>query len=407
MARELAARGHTVHVITGFPNYPTGVLADGFHQKLRYREVIGGVHVVRVPLFVNHDRSAVHRIMNYLSFGLSATFLGVPALPPIDVLWVNYSPITVAFPMWLQRHLHRTPTVCEVGDLWPDTIAVSGLEGASFVGKIVGRLLGRWCNAMYSNSEAVVHISPGVGNLLRCRGVPEDKLHYIPKPANEAATTRGGRSFRAALMINPDQVVLLYAGAMGAAQNLGALVEACSIVDDPRLVVLLAGSGSEEDELRSAVTESGLTSIRFLGRLPQEVMADLLVAADAAFISLAAHPLSAATMPSKTQQILASGRAILVAGLGDVAALVEENGVGFTARPGDPESIAAGLTALLRADRGQLAAMGLAARSLYTSQFSVKRTSDQVEELLAMVIRTSPWALKHHGTPTAAGRVHG
>lgn len=384
-ARALAARGHDVHVLTGFPNYPTGKLADGYRQSLRLRESLGGVQVTRVPLYLSHDRSAVRRVASYASFGVSAALLGVPTLPQLDAVWVNYSPITLALPMWLQQALRGTPAVCEVGDLWPDTMSVSGLAGAGPLSRVGEAVLHRWCNAMYASSDAVVYISPGVGDVLAARGVPQERLHYIPKPADERTFHPGGRSLRTELGISPDAVVLLYAGAMGAAQGLEALIDACALVDDARLVVLLAGSGTQEGALRKAADDERLDNVRFLGRLPHSQMPDLLATADAAYVSLAQHPLSAVTMPSKTQSTLASGRAILMTATGDAAALVETRKVGFTARPGDPASIAQAIRSLLQTGRRGLADLGRAARQVYEAEFSVDSTTIQVEDLLAGV----------------------
>ena len=92
-ARALAERGHEVHVLTGFPNYPSGRIADGYQQRPRVRERSGGVNVVRVPLMPSHDKSAMRRVANYASFGLSAAVLGVPGLPALDAVWVNYPPL--------------------------------------------------------------------------------------------------------------------------------------------------------------------------------------------------------------------------------------------------------------------------------------------------------------------------
>lgn len=386
-ARALAERGHEVHVLTSFPNYPTGTLADGYRQMPRMQEVLGGVHVTRVPLYVSHDQSALRRIANYTSFGLSAALLGVPALPKLDALWVNYSPITTAMPMWLHQLRYCTPTVSEVGDLWPDTMAVSGLQGAGAFARL-GRVgLERWCSAMYDSSDAVVYISPGVGEILAQRGVSRERLHYIPKPADEGVFHTAGRSLRTALQIDPDAVVLVYAGAMGAAQGLGSLLEACALVDDPRLVVLLAGSGTQENQLRRVADSKHVRSVRFLGRVPHSEMGDLLATADAGYVSLAQHPLSSITMPSKTQATLAAGRAILVAATGDVANLVESNGVGITALPGTPTSIAEAIRVMLKLGRRGLADMGRAARLLYETEFSVERTTTRAEGLLDEVSR--------------------
>lgn len=389
LGRALAERGHEVHVLTGFPNYPSGKLAPGYSQALHLKEDLGGVQVTRVPLYLNHDTSALRRIGNYTSFAVSATALGVPRFPAVDALWVNYSPVTIGLPMWLQQIVRGTPTVCEVGDLWPDTLAVSGLRGTTPVATLGYRLLSRWCNAMYASSDAVSYISPGVGKILESRGVPNERLHYIPKPADESVFHDGGRSLRSELAIDEDAVVLVYAGAMGAAQGLGALIEACALINDPRLVVLMAGSGTHEQELRREAEALHVANIRFLGRMPHAEMSDLLATADAAFVSLADHPLSEVTMPSKTQATLASGTAILAAAGGDLADLVESGQVGFTAASGDVNSITTALRALLSAGRTHLAEMGRAARSLYETQFSVERTTSQVEGLLTSIAEAS------------------
>lgn len=385
-ARALAERGHDVHVLTGFPNYPNGKMAPGYHQTLLMREELDGVHVTRVPLYPSHDQSAARRISNYASFGVSAALLGAPAMPRLDVLWVNYSPITTGLPMWALQFLQGVPTVCEVVDLWPDTMDVAGLRGTGIVRRTTRGLPDRWCQAMYASSDAVVYISPRVGTMLADRGVHRARLHYIPKSADESVFRPGGASMRDELGISPDAMVLSYAGAMGTAQGLDSLIDACALIDDPRLVVLLAGSGTRENELREKAADLGQSDrIRFLGRLPQERMTDFLATSNLAYVSLADHPLSWATMPSKTQSTLSAGRPILAATHGDSAELVQSHGVGFTAHPGDPRTIADAIRSALEAGNGALESMGAAARALYLSKFSVRHTTDQMEALMTAI----------------------
>lgn len=401
-ARALAKRGHEVHVLTGFPNYPSGRIAEGYRQRPRVREKSGGVNITRVPLMPSHDRSAVRRVANYASFGLSAAVLGVPGLPTLDAVWVNYSPVTLALPMWMQQLLRGTPTVCDVGDLWPDTIQVSGLDGVARLNGRAMRLIERWCEAMYESSDMVTYISPGVGELLASRGVPEHRLQYLPKPADERTFHPGGTSLRSSLAIDEDAVVVSYAGAMGAAQGMDTLLEAVALVDDPRLVVLLAGSGAGYGQLKRRAAELSLANVRFLGRLPQEQMTDLMATSDAAYVSLADHPLSAVTMPSKTQAALASGRAVLAAAVGDLANLVSGGRLGFVAQPGDSASIAGALKATVAAGRGELARIGEVARARYVDEFSVEHTTTRLEAVLAEVAerRRGRWSrLRPGGRP--------
>ena len=93
LARGLAARGHQVSVLTGFPNYPTGELPPGWSMSRMRRQVEDGVSVTRVALYPSHDASAARRMANYGSFGASTLVNGMSALRGADVCWVNYSPI--------------------------------------------------------------------------------------------------------------------------------------------------------------------------------------------------------------------------------------------------------------------------------------------------------------------------
>lgn len=50
LARELVRRGHEVTVLTGFPNYPTGKIVDGYKISRKLRENLDGVDITRTFL---------------------------------------------------------------------------------------------------------------------------------------------------------------------------------------------------------------------------------------------------------------------------------------------------------------------------------------------------------------------
>lgn len=388
LARGLAARGHDVHVLTGFPNYPTGVIAPGYTMRRAIDEDLDGVRVRRVALYANHDASALHRLTNYASFGASAVMNGLGSLRGLDALWVNYSPITVAWPMWAARFGLRIPQVTHVLDLWPDTLLAAGFGRGGPLYRMAESALNVWCRGMYAASEAVAYISPGVGQVLHARGVPSSKLHYAPMWADEAVFRPSDVDLRAELRIAPDAIVLLYAGALGEAQGLETLVEACALIADPRFVCLVAGSGISESRLRARAVEVGAANVRFLGRFPQEQMTTLMATGDFSYVSLRRHPLSPMTMPSKVQAGLAAGRALLVAAPGDAATVIRESGAGFTADPGDPATIADAIRSACLLGRDKLHELGTRARQYYESTFSADRGIARIESLLEQAAAT-------------------
>jgi colanic acid biosynthesis glycosyl transferase WcaI len=382
LARGLRERGHEVRVLTGLPNYPTGKLAPGYKMRLRQQERLAGVDVRRVALYPEHSASSVRRIANYASFGASATLFGLSALRGLDALWVNYSPITVAWPMLAAKLAFGTPSVAHVLDLWPDTVLAGGFATDGRLYRAASVPLNAWCHSMYSAASAVAYISPGVGDVLHRRGVPREKLHFVPMWADEQVFRPSTAHLRHELGLAEDQIVLLYAGALGNAQGLDSLLRACAQIRDPRFVALIAGSGTAEGSLRSEAENLGLTNVRFLGRFPQDRMTELMATADMSYVSLSSHPLSAVTMPSKTQAALAAGRPLVVAADGDVLRVVEEGGAGFTAAAGDVGAICRALEQACELGRSGLAELGARARDYYDRQFSARSGVDRIERLL-------------------------
>jgi len=375
-----------VQVLTGYPNYPSGVLADGYRMRRRMDETLEGVAVRRVALYPNHSASAIRRFANYASFGASALASGIGVLRDLDAIWVNYSPITVAWPMLAARYGWRVPTVAHILDLWPDTLLAAGFDGGRY--HIAKRMLDIWCGAMYRAADSVAYISPGVGDVLRDRGVPADKLAYVPMWADETTFRPSDADMRDELGLSPETVVLLYAGALGAAQGLDALVDACARVTDPRFICLIAGSGTAEVDLRERCDRVGATNIRFLDRLPQSRMTALMATGDFNYIGLRPHPMSALTMPSKTQAALASGRALLVAAEGDVARVVSDCGVGWSVPSGDVTAIAGAIGVACQMGRADLHRMGVAAKTYYERTFSVDQGVQRTEALLERAAAT-------------------
>ncbi|MBE7324820.1 glycosyltransferase family 4 protein [Nocardioides sp. Y6] len=378
LAEGLAARGHEVTVLTGFPNYPHGRIAEGWKQQRRLDSQVNGVHVRRVALYPNHDQSALRRVANYASFAASARMSGLDAMADVDALWVNYSPVTVAWPM-LALHRRGIPSVVHVLDLWPDTVLASGLGGG--VGRIAERPLTALCDRMYDAGSVVAYISPGVGDVLASRGVPRDKLAYAPMWADEQVHQPQPRATARGWDVADDTLTVAYAGTLGGAQDLETLIDACARVTDLDLMCLVAGSGTHEDELRERARRVGASNVRFVGRLDADGMARLNATADVHYVGLNDHPLAATTMPSKVQAVLASGRPIVGALVGDAADVVRQSG-GAAVAPGDVDGLARHLRELSGQGREEAARRGVLARDFYEREFSFDTGASRVEDLL-------------------------
>src|SRR4051794_39635907 len=94
LADELAARGHEVRVLTGFPNYPRGRTYPGYRQRWRHTVTTGGVTVRRVPAYASHGVSTAGRTAAYLSYAATSALAAPRFLRDVDVLYVYHPPAT-------------------------------------------------------------------------------------------------------------------------------------------------------------------------------------------------------------------------------------------------------------------------------------------------------------------------
>jgi lipopolysaccharide/colanic/teichoic acid biosynthesis glycosyltransferase/glycosyltransferase involved in cell wall biosynthesis len=371
LARRLVSLGHSVEVLTGFPNYPAGRLYDGYRQRLWQKESVDGVSIVRVPLYPSHDRSIARRALNYLSFAVAAAILGPFLLRRPDVIYVYHPPATIGLPAMVLRHWFSAPVVCDVQDLWPDTIVSCGM----LRGGVAMRFLDCLCRYVYRHADRVVVLSPGLRQTLICRGVAADRLDVIYNWAHEveakAALPRQDRR----------DFSVVYTGTMGPAQDLDTVLDAarqCSCTV-PGTRFLLVGGGVDAERLQQRAREMMLDNVEFRGwQTPEETQA-ILRDADALLVHLKDDPLFAITIPSKTQAYLAAGRPIVMAVQGDAADLVARAGAGVLAEPGNAESIANAIRHLVDLPAGERAHMGARGREFYKNELSMARAVERLD----------------------------
>jgi glycosyltransferase involved in cell wall biosynthesis len=360
--RALQAAGHEVTVVTGFPNYPTGRIYPGYRLRPWHREDLGGVRVVRLPLYPSHDLSALRRSLNFLSFFLSLLAYCLLRAGRYDLAYAYHPPITVGFAAALAGCVRRLPYVLDVQDLWPDTVATTGLRGAARLARPIGIV----CAFVYRRSTSIVAQSDGMRFALAQRGVPAEKLTTIRNWAGDETLLPGPR--RGA--DTDERFSLVYAGNFGRAQGLATVVEAAEILARRRqdIEIRLIGDGVEAPELRARAR--GISGLSFEDRVSPDRIAEQLGRSAALLLHLRDEPLFHITIPSKTQAYLAAGRPIVAGVGGEAADLLRRSGAAFVVAPGDPQALAAAIAELADLPRERRDRMGRAGRAFYLANLS-------------------------------------
>lgn len=384
-AKELVRQGHEVEVLTGFPNYPGGKLYKGYRVRLLQRETMDGISILRVPLYPSHDVSALRRIANYATFALSAAFMGALLVKPADVMYVYHPPATVGFAAAIISMVRRIPFVYDIQDLWPDTLAATGMLNNPGILKLVDS----GCSFIYRLASKIVVLSPGFKETLITRGVPAKKINVIYNWCDEESIQQEHAANELDEKLGfAGKFNMVFAGTMGKAQALDAVIDAAKIIDNkhPKVQFVFVGGGIEVERLKKKTEEMGVSNVLFLPRMPMQEIGSVLTRADVLLVHLRADPLFEITVPSKTQAYMAAGRPILMAVRGDAARLLEEGKAGLTCTPEDPESIAAAVERLSRMSQLTLDDMGNNGREFYEKELSLAVGAKKFESVFKSVV---------------------
>ena len=367
-ARELVRQGFEVEVVTGFPNYPGGKVYPGYRIKTLQRELIDGVHVTRLPLYPNHDQSAIKRVLNYASFATSALVYGLFMAKRADVIYAYHPPLTVGIAAGLIRLLCRIPVVYDIQDMWPDTLRATGMLNNPKALKAVAAV----CEWVYRRVDHIAVLSPGFKRLLMQRGVPEAKIDVVYNWADEAAlaaptgqlptTFPGAERFR-----------IVFAGNMGKAQSLETVLDAAQLLQasNSRVCFVMLGGGVELGRLKELAAQRKLDNVLFLPAVPMAEVGAYLHAADALLVHLRKDPLFEITIPSKTQAYMTVGKPLLMAVDGDAADLVRDSGGGMVAESENAEELARTAETLAAATPQALDLMGQQAQRFYQERLAL------------------------------------
>ena len=368
-AKELVKQGFSVEVVTGFPNYPGGKLYPGYKIKWIQREFIDGVHVTRLPLYPNHDQSAIKRVLNYFSFALSVFFYGAFVAKRADVMYAYHPPLTVGVAASLIRSLRRIPLVYDIQDMWPDTLRATGMLNNSRLLKLINQI----CNWVYRRADRIAVLSPGFKNLLVERNVPESKIDIIYNWADEKSLTSPLGDLHPNFP-KASYFKIVFAGNIGKAQALDTVLDAAKILQNRKSKVcfVIVGGGVDVSRLELYAKNLSLDNLVFLPPIPMSEVGRVLVAADVLMVHLKKDPLFEITIPSKTQAYMAVGKPLLMAVNGDAADLVRQSNCGLIAESENPQSIADTAESLACMPLKELQNMGARASQFYQSNLGLK-----------------------------------
>ncbi len=382
IVRTLDEQGHEVVVATGKPNYPDGKIFDGYRAAGTQRDsYLGRIEVLRVPLWPRGQGGATNLFLNYSSF----VFGGLLCLPwmlrrrEFDAILVFApSPITQAIPAILLKWLKKAKLALWVQDLWPDSLSATGFVKNPHLLKMVGwmvRGIYRRCDTLLVQSRAFVDPVAQFAD--------RAKIQYYPNSMDVSSSKAVVPVPGELLELLEQHFCVVFAGNLGTAQALDTLVQAAvHLRDEPRIRLVLVGSGSRLAWLKAQQQALGLDNLVLPGRFPMEAMPQIFAGASALLVSLNDEPAFAQTIPSKIQAYLAAGRPIIVCMNGEGARVVCEAGAGLASPAEHVLPLVANIRCMQVLGASERAAMGTSGRAYFDAHFEMTSQVRRLVELL-------------------------
>jgi colanic acid biosynthesis glycosyl transferase WcaI len=376
-ARLLHARGYEVTVLTGFPNYPDGVIPEGYRGRLLDTETIDGIRVLRSAVYPAPNRGFGKRLVNHTSFALSSMLTSWRA-GNADVVIAESPPLfTAVAAVWIKR-MRRANLVLNVADLWP--------ESAVQLGALKNRFAIRGAEAMerfaYRHADRITVPTPGVARAIEAHPESSGRVRLLP---NAVDIERFDPVARPPLPDGP----VMYCGTVGLAQGVRTLLEAARELEEKGMPreFLIVGDGAERAELERLAAEWKLKSVTFTGRVKHEQVPEMIESASMAVMLLRDVPLFADALPTKLLEYMAAGRPVIAAAAGQVAELVSSTGAGLVCPPENSHAVAEAIR-FMAGDPIEAREMGERGRRYVEENLSRVAMVDRLEHELRVLLET-------------------
>jgi len=371
LAFFLAANGHEVCVVTSCQRY------DDAAADLPLRERIDGVDVRRVRTTRFGRDKLVGRALDYATFYLAAGWRLWRIARAGDIIVAKTDPPLICVAAALVARRRGARLVNWVQDVFPEVAEALGVR--ALAGPQAG-LLRRLRNWAFRSAAANVVLSEGMASVVAraigASGGLAKRIRVIPNWADMEAIRP------VAALDNPlrcewalaNKFVVCYSGNLGRVHEFGTILDTAQLLSTKAesIAFLFIGGGAQRGMVEDEVRRRRLGNVQFR---PYQDRAGLSLSLGVGDVHLVSQrpEVEGYVFPSKLYGILAAKRPLVFIGdpQGEIAALVEHEGIGAAVRQGDAAGLAEQLLRL-SGDPALGEAMGTRARTLLCERYDKK-----------------------------------
>ena len=236
----------------------------------------------------------------------------------------------------------KIPCVCEIRDLWPETlVAYSGLKRSNPIVKILYSLEKR----IYEKSDALIFTIEGGAEYVKERSIniSEENIYHINNgiELENFLQDKNNFVFDDLDLSNNDYFNIVYAGSIRLSNSVNELIYVAERLQAKNLSIklLIWGKGDYVEKLKSEIVDKNLTNIIYKGGVEKKYIPSILAQSDATLLHYRnSYLLNYGVSFNKMFDYLASGKPV-ISTVQTNYDIIEKNGAGVVSASSEIEDI--------------------------------------------------------------------
>jgi colanic acid biosynthesis glycosyl transferase WcaI len=383
LASRWCSKGAVVTVLTGFPDYPNGIIPENYKGRILMSEKMGEINVVRTFIYPAPNSGFFRRVLSFFSFTFSSILIGTRAVKENDVIIATSPPFSIGIAGYLISKLKNIPFIFEIRDIWPASVVQLGQLRNKFAIGIFEKIE----MYLYKKAIKIITVTDSYITDLVSRGVNSKKISVI----------QNGVDLNYFRPTNADPVlikkydlenkeVIAYIGTHGLSHSLGTVIEAANNMrSNDEFVFLFVGDGAEKEALKNEAKNLNLSNIRFVDSIPRKELKKYYAISDILLVPLKKIPVFKTVLPSKIFEIMAMGKPIITSVDGECKKLIKLSGAGIYAEPENAMDLTSKILKLYKEPESKIE-MGNSGRLYVEKYFDRNTLADKYLDEITMCV---------------------
>lgn len=317
---------------------PTRGISKDVREEYKKRKLDswhdGKLAIHRFSMYAE-GKNPIFRALRYILCWCKQFYYGWSA-KDIDLIYLASTPPIQGVLGGILKKIKKVPFVYNLQDIFPDSLAGTGLAKKGGVLWKIGRVIE---NFTYRNADKIIVISEDFKRNIMAKGVPEEKIVVVYNWVDEEAVKHVPREDNKLFDVyglDRSKFYITYCGNIGLTQNMDMLLDvAKELENESNIQFVLIGEGAYKEQVKVIIKEKNIKNVTLLPFQPYEDISHVFSLGDAGLV-ISKPGVGENSVPSKTWSILSASRPVLANfDENELKSIIDKNKCGIFTAAGD------------------------------------------------------------------------